>query len=201
MKKPIFYASLIMLFVSISLCKAQTADLLTVILNSNDQIDRITVAISQLKIELTSNGQLSNSFNHRANNQLELDYYDRFDPQEKRGKLKSINQLTIDYYDRFDNEVKRGKVKQIGDIKIDYYDQFDNSKLKGKIKSIGAATIAYYNQFDGTEKAGKLKSIGEMQIEYYDRFDGPNKSGKIKSIRGNENGPIRLRLGNHLVTP
>lgn len=200
MKKRSIFPILVLLSQMVSLCKAQTTPPLTVLLNFQGQIKQITVSISQLKFVLNADGQLSDTFNRRISKALALDYYDRFDPVEKRGKLKSVNRVVIDYYDRFDNDTKRGKIKQIGAIKIDYYDQFDG-KLKGKIKSVGDSQITYYDQFDGTEKEGKLKSIGNLLVEYYDRFDGPEKSGQIKSIQGNKNGRIQLRIDHHSVVP
>lgn len=118
-------------------------------------------------------------------NGITIDYFDRYSNNTKVGKIRSIGNVNIDYFDNFDNEQKTGKIKSIGNIAIDYYDTFDRDEKKGKMKSFGNYNINYYDLFDGDEKKGKLSTIGAVKIEYYDRFSPDSKTGNIKSINGN----------------
>jgi len=192
MKKNTLYYFLLICFTCVAYSSvAQMHPTLRITLDQNSNVSRIRLIFPDLRFDLKANGQISNSFDSSDEEALSFDYYDRFDNQEKRGKLKSVGSVHIDYYDNFNGDEKKGKVKSIGELKIDYYSRFDH-ELQGKIKSIGLENITYYGRFDGAEKEGKLKSIGSVKIDYYGRFDGEEKAGKIKSISGNERGKVHI---------
>jgi hypothetical protein len=115
---------------------------------------------------------------------LNVTYYDNFDWEELRGKIKSIGNLTFTYYDRFGWDETKGKLKSIGDVNFTYYDRFGWDETKGKLKSIGKIDITYYDRFDWDELKGKLKMIGNTSFTYYDRFDVSYKRGRLKAITG-----------------
>lgn len=178
--------------------QSQTIEKAAIFIQKNTgQISNIKITIRDIAFLISGDGSLSyymedlsgRDFEERANPQGSADhgdveYYDHFDRDEKRGKIKSIGNITIDYYDVFDREEKLGKVKSIGAVKVDYYDIFDREEKRGKIKSVGNIVFDYYDIFDSEEKLGKLKSVGRVNVNYFDRFDGA-WSGKLKSIRGN----------------
>lgn len=114
----------------------------------------------------------------------EMEYYDRFDYEELRGKIKSIAGVPITYYDRFDYKELQGKIKSIGNIKFTYYDRFDYDELRGKVKSVGGINLIYHDRFDYDELKGKLKQVGDTKIAYYDRFDGGFDKGRVKNVSG-----------------
>lgn len=161
------------------------------------------ITINSVVFRIASDGSLSFRFRGYLNSQTteasfqnneeigskdeswyQVDYYDKFDREEKMGKVKTVNGIKIDYYDIFDRDEKLGKVKSIGNLKIDYYDIFDRSEKLGKIKLIGDIRIDYYEVFDGQEKQGKVKTIGNIKFDYFDSFDD-RRAGRLRSITGN----------------
>lgn len=75
---------------------------------------------------------------------IAIDYYDTFDRDEKKGKMKSFGNYNIGYYDLFDGDEKKGKLSTIGAVKIEYYDRFSSDSKIGSIKSINGNTQDLY---------------------------------------------------------
>jgi hypothetical protein len=121
--------------------------------------------------------------NQGFDDNLQLEFYGKWDDNQLLGKLKKIGNLPITYYDRFDWDELRGKVKSIGDVKLTYYDRFDWDELKGKLKSVGDLKMVYYDRFGWDEVKGKLKQAGNTTITYYDRFDADSERGRVKNVR------------------
>lgn len=185
-------ASLISLSVNLVQTQALAQNFISATLDANHQLAWVQIRINDVDLFIDGEGILIDHSVLASRPLLNFDYYDQFDAEEKRGKIKTIGRVNIDYYDRFDR-IKSGKVSRINRVQLDYYDQF-NPEFKGWLKAVNGELFTYYDRFSSPELRGKIKSIGAMKITYFDRFDGPYRSGRVKSVANARQSSIHLQL-------